>query len=183
MSKRNVTVELVEQFEVNEAELSRAVRDPDPPRLVRESEVNRLVQEGREARDAREVERDMRLGLRTMSCPARVAEDMKRRSDFLRSRPLMPRTARRELAMLGELDALEAQARALSVAQALGGAVDVMEVELLSLAAFAARGRFHDLLDAQGDRFPSRARPEDPALRKRELQEIEAFMRRKRKEE
>jgi hypothetical protein len=108
--------------------------------------------------------------------PGRIAAEMLRRSSFLRSK-LSGAGARLEREVLGELDAIEAQARAL---EALGSAADNSELEALALLAFAVRARFEVLLTRQGWTLPRRAEPQAAEERRRELSMIDEFMARKR---
>jgi len=85
---------------------------------------------------------------------ARIAAQLKRHSDYLRSRASR-RRASWEGNLLCELDVVEAQARALSVQEALGSVpVDqaAVEEEALALAAMELRERFHRLLDRERGR-------------------------------
>lgn len=133
-------------------------------------------------RDAREIASDLGL-LAIPPVPATVAREMENRSRYLRSRP-MPDGAlgRWEKKMLAELDGLEAEARALHVQwqmNALSAMAMAKETEVLFHKVYAVRGRYADLLAALDEGWPSRARPEDPEKRKKELSEIEAFLERK----
>ncbi len=118
--------------------------------------------------------------------PARIAGEMKRRADYLRSRPMQERTRKWELDVLDGLDRIGADARELAERMALGTVTDlaaVREAEVLSNAAFGIRTQFQGLLAAQDEPWASRAKPEAPAARARELAEIEAFLARKRRRE
>ncbi len=90
----------------------------------------------------------------TRANPARIAAEMKRRSDYLRSRSWR-RKARWEDGLVCELDLLEAQARALAVQQALGSLPEaevMVEARQLELAALELRGRFYERLDRERGR-------------------------------
>ncbi|HUB07873.1 MAG TPA: hypothetical protein VMB50_12760 [Myxococcales bacterium] len=179
------TMDLVEQFLRNEQRAASFCRE-EPVRFAGGSEVNALVQQGREARELREHARDLRLGVRKLAGPEEIAEEMRRRSDYLRSRPMKRGLEKREREVLAALDEIEALARALSVQKALGAvpaAQVASETEKLSLAVFAVRGHFHDLLDSIDDPVPSRARLAPRAAREQELRLIEEFLERKRGKE
>ncbi len=179
------TMDLVEQFMRNEQRAASFLRE-EAVRFPGESEVNQLVQQAREDRSLREQARDMRLGVRKLTSPEEIAEEMQRRSGYLRSRPMKRGHEKRERAVLAALDEIEALARALSVQKTLGTvspAQVAKETELLSLAVFAARGHFHDLLDGLADPFPSRAKPVPAKARQEELRLIEEFLEKKRGKE
>jgi hypothetical protein len=147
--------------------------------------VNAVLVFGRELQEARAAARDMRISKRALEDPARVAAEMKRRSDYLRSRPMRAGFHQRELTMLSELDVIEARARALELQRHRGSISATQaagEMEELGLAVFAVRGRYADLLAAMGEPWPSRPK-HDPEARKRELEEIEAFLAKKRERE
>ncbi len=134
-------------------------------------------------REARELAQDLGLEAKAIPSAESIAAEMKRRSDHLRSRPMQKRTADRERLMLRELDAIEADARAVVRGEACGTLSPfeaAAECEALSLAAFAVRGRYHDLLRSQDEPWPSRASPESGEARRAELDAIEAFLERKR---
>ena len=165
--------ETMEEEYETEAELT-------PPNLW-DAEVAKLVAEQQEAKEVADAASDFRPTVEALLSPGRVADEMLERSRYLRSRPLQ-NMKRRELEILGELDAIEAQARALNTLKQLGAVSEgqvAAEMGDLSLAVFAVRGRYADLLAMQGERFPSRAKPPDPAERKRELEQIDAFLARK----
>jgi len=131
----------------------------------------------------REAAADLVRPLHTPVTARRIAREVFNRSQYLRSRPMQEGVmARWELEILGELDLIEAQARALDVQSQLGSVSPIQvaqETALLGRALFAVRGRYADLLIALGERFPARAKPEDPKARALELADIEAFLLRK----
>ncbi len=147
-----------------------------------DAEVAKLVEDQQEAKEAAEAASDFRPTMEALLSPGRVADEMLERSRYLRSRPLQ-NMKRMELEILSELDTIEAQARALDVQRQLGAVSEAqvaLEMGDLGLAVYAVRGRYADLLQLQGERFPSRTKPPDPEERKRELAQIDAFLARKR---
>lgn len=178
-------LDLVELFElVGQGRDPEAGREDDDEGLeleVGRGEVRLVLEADREAREARLAARDMRISARARTDPARVSAEMKRRSDYLRSRPLRGGFYKRELAILGELDAIEAAAREVEELRQLGAISDsraAAETEALGPALFAVRGRYADVLDAIGGACPSRGLP-DPEARQRELSQIDEFLARK----
>lgn len=151
-----------------------------PPNLW-DAEVAKLMEEQQEAKEVADAASDFRPTIEALLSPGRVADEMLERSRYLRSRPLQ-NMKRRELEILSELDTIEAQARTLNTQRQLGAVSDAQvaaEMAELSLAVFAVRGRYADLLHMQGEKVPSRTKPPDPADRKRELEQIDAFLARK----
>ncbi|MHB8417633.1 MAG: hypothetical protein ACYDCL_06130 [Myxococcales bacterium] len=86
--------------------------------------------------------------------PSQIAAEMRRRSDRLRSRSRSGRV-KWEDELLCDLDAIEAQARVLSMQQALGRVTEseaAEEAVVLGLAALELRGRYYALLDRERGR-------------------------------
>ena len=149
--------------------------------------VDAILAGGREEREANEVAKDLRgLTVQALLDPSSVAAEMKRRGDYLRSRPMQERTRAWELEVLGGVDQIEAQARELVLRLATGAVTElaaVREVEILSLATYALRTRYHALLAMQDEPWAARVKAEAPESRRRELREIEGFLARKRQRE
>ncbi len=164
--------------EAEEGDFSPAERD-DGRGWARQ--VDAAVAKAREDKEAAAVGAGLgRAFDRTLTTPSLVAEEMRRRSNYLRSRP-MRGYRQSELEMLRELDGIEAEARALDERrQQAGEEVLAEELADLGCSVFAVRGRYADLLRMIGEPFPSRAAPEKPEDRRRELSAIEAFLARKR---
>jgi hypothetical protein len=162
-------MELVdEQFEGNP--------EPELPRAW-VSEITQILAEHRERKEAIAAAPDFHPTLLAPMSPARVAAEMRSRARFLRSKRGPRRTKKLELAILEELDAAEAQARAVEEEQqgrSLGADHE------LRLAVFTVRLRFADLMERQDLPFTVRARAQDPDQRRWELEQIEAFLARKR---
>jgi len=117
------------------------------------------------------------------TAPGRIADEMRNRARFLRSKRGGRATKRLELEVLCELDAIEANARELDGQQrrgALGGPQLASELKALGEAAFAVRGRFEALMLRQDLPWRVQAAPPEPDARQRELDQIEAFLARKR---
>jgi hypothetical protein len=171
----------------NEMELVELVEreleaDPNLDRPnIWESQIAQVLAEAREAKEVADAASDFRPSVHALTSPGRIAEEVLERSRYLRSRPLK-NMKRAELAMLVELDSIEAQARALELQRQLGTLSEIQvatETATLGMEVYGVRGRYADLLRMQGEPFPSRTKPLDPEARKRELAEIDAFLARK----
>ena len=144
-------------------------------------QVEAAVSRAREEKEAAEAKADLGGGFaKALTSPSVIAEEMARCSGYLRSRPMRGQRGL-ELEILGELDQIEASARALEARQDELGEVGLaLEVEVLACTVYAVRGRYADLLGLLGEPWPARAKVEDPEARTKELADIEAFLERKR---
>ncbi|MHB1843975.1 MAG: hypothetical protein ACYCWW_03945 [Deltaproteobacteria bacterium] len=124
---------------------------------------------------------------RELRDPRSIAQEMKARSDCLRSRPMGPGwLARRELEVLLGLDLVEAKARALALQlerSLVEGGLARKELDVLNCSAFAARDDHAALVRLLDEAIPQRVKPQDPEARRRELELIETFLREKRARE
>jgi hypothetical protein len=124
---------------------------------------------------------------RTPASALRIANDMQSRSRFLRSKQSSRGSTKKlERQIVEELDVIEALARELN-AQERSGTLGKGELAAgrthLDLAVFAVRGRFENLMARQSLSYGPQARPQDPAARQRELDDIEAFLAHKNRRE
>jgi hypothetical protein len=118
--------------------------------------------------------------------PRRIADEMRSRGRFLRSKRGALFTKKLELEILGELDAIEALARAVDAGRQRGTLTEkqeAAELRTLDPLVFAVRVRFEALQRAQDLPFCRQARHAEPGARKRELDEIEEFLARKNRRE